>query len=284
MTKQKTRQYEMLMRVQDFGSTHQPLFPAGSLGAQALTELAESVAEITRQAVARQGAVGEGRHTRRESRTALTRTIHKIRRTSRLLAVDDPLAGDSFPRWDSHKSDRALLETARSYATDAAPLAERFIGHGMPATFLTDLQAEIDAFARALDRRQQGRMTSGEAHSRIRAAIGRGQWAARRLDAYLANTLEHDDPVLVAWTGIRRIGPDARSRRSAAATPTTGSPVRPTTPTATTPTVTTAPTATTGPTATTVPLNPAEAPGASASAAPLVTDVIGEVIGKEEAA
>lgn len=66
MTKQKRRQYEMLMRVQDFGSTHQPLFPEGSLGAQALTELAESVAETTHQAVARQGAVGEGRHTRRE--------------------------------------------------------------------------------------------------------------------------------------------------------------------------------------------------------------------------
>lgn len=250
MVKKTTRQYEMLMRVQEFGTTHQPLFAAGSLGAQSLTELSEIVAEITNQEVARRGAVGEGRFTRVQGRKSLARTLNKIRQTSRLLAVEHPLTGESFPRWKGMRSDRALLQTARSYAADAAPLADRFIAHGMPATFMADLQAEIDAFASALDRREQGRATTGEAHSRIRAAIRRGQLAARRLDAYLANTLEHDDPLLAAWKGIRRVGPE--SRKSDTGTPTT----------------------------TTTPVKSTEAQGSSDAAAPMPN----EVKGKEEAA
>lgn len=252
MVKKTTRQYEMLMRVQEFGTNHQPLFAVGSLGAQSLTELSEIVAEITNQEVARRGAVGEGRFTRVQGRKSLARTLNKIRQTSVLLAVEHPPTGESFPRWDGIRSDRALLQTARSYATDAAPLADRFIAHGMPATFMADLQAEIDAFASALDRREQGRATTGEAHSRIRAAITRGQLAARRLDAYLANTLEHDDPLLAAWKGIRRVGPESRGRKSDTVTPTT----------------------------TTTPVKSAEAQGSRDAAAPTPE----EVKGKEEAA
>lgn len=36
----------------------------------------------------------------------------------------------------------------------------------------------------------------------------------KQLDAFLANTLEHDDPRLEAWKQDRRIGPSARSRKA----------------------------------------------------------------------
>ena len=174
MDSHKTRQYEMLMRLGQFGAAHADLFPPGSLGARALIDLVARITEVTDQEVARRGAVGEGRFTRAAARTALTRTIRKIRQTAALLAIDEPAIGDSFPRWDLHKSDLTLLQTARSYAVDAAPLAGHLVEHGMPATVMRDLQAEIDAFADAIDRRQRGRSTTGEAHSRIRSAqIGR---------------------------------------------------------------------------------------------------------------
>lgn len=226
MKKYTTRQYETFMRLRGYAAEHVALFPAGSLGAQALGDMEAVITEITGQEVARRGAKGAGSHTRAESRAALTRVLNRVRQTAQLLAVEAPLVGDSFvaSRRLLELNDRALLQTARTFAVDAAPLADGFIRHGMPPTFMADLQAEIDTFASALDRRQQGRATTGEAHSRIRAAITRGQLAARRLDAYLANTLEHDDPLLAAWKGIRRIGPAARGRKSeagTAATPTT---------------------------------------------------------------
>lgn len=213
MKKHTTRQYELFMRLRGFAAEHQGLFPAGSVGADALSELEAVVTEVTGQEVARVGATGEAVNSRAEARAALERTLNKVRQTASLLAAENPLAGDSFQGRIPRLNDRALLQAARTYAADAAPLSAGFIQHGMPATFMVDLQSEIEAFANALDRRQQGRATIGEAHNRIRAAIGRGQLAARRLDAYLANTLEHDDPLLAAWKGIRRIGPSARSRK-----------------------------------------------------------------------
>ena len=226
MKRYTTRQYETFMRLRGYAAEHATMFPAGSLGAQALRELEAVVTEITSQEVARRGAKGEGRHTRVEARAALVRTLNRMRQTAQLLAVEEPRAGDSFlpSRRLPVLNDRALLQTARSFAVDAAPLAAGFIRHGMPETFAADLQAEIDELASALDRRQQRRVTTGEAHSRIRAAIDRGQLAARRLDAYLANTLEHDDPLLAAWKGIRRVGPAARSQKPEAVAPNTDTP------------------------------------------------------------
>ena len=236
MVKKVTRQYEMLMRGDQFGAKHPELFPPGSLGASSLADLGGIVKEVTFHEVGRRGAEGEGVNERFESRKALIRTLKKVRQTSQLLAIADPPVGDSFPKGNRRLADRALLQMARSYARDAAPLADRFIGHGMPATFMADLQAEIDAFAGALDRKQQGRSSAGEAKSQIRSAIGRGLLAVKQLDAFLANTLEHDDPRLEAWKRDRRIGPSARSRKadpgaSADAGTSTGTPTTPKAPT-----------------------------------------------------
>jgi hypothetical protein len=43
-------------------------------------------------------------------------------------------------------SNQALLMTARAFAHDAEPIADRFIAHVMPKTFLADLEAAIGRF------------------------------------------------------------------------------------------------------------------------------------------
>ena len=48
--------------------------------------------------------------------------------------------------------DQYLLNAARAFARDAAPLASRFVEHYMPQDFLVDLEKDIAAFEDAMNR------------------------------------------------------------------------------------------------------------------------------------
>ncbi|HQU85522.1 MAG TPA: hypothetical protein PKY59_20475 [Pyrinomonadaceae bacterium] len=45
-----------------------------------------------------------------------------------------------------HGSDQLLIDTARSFVVEATPLRDDFVARGMPANFIADLTAKIDAF------------------------------------------------------------------------------------------------------------------------------------------
>jgi hypothetical protein len=108
-------------------------------------------------------------------------------------------------------NDQRLLETARAFLADAAPLKAEFLRHDVPERVLQDLEANIAAFAAAADGQNAGTESSVTAVAAIDAAIERGMNAVRRLDPIVRNRLGQDAAGLAAWESARHIERPSRS-------------------------------------------------------------------------
>jgi len=208
------RRFNMLVRIREFGTAHPDLFPADSLGARTLAELgdivdrlhASAMSESSGHSAARQGTVSKT-----AARQALRSALEAIARTARGIAVDTPGVAGGFlvPRG---QNDHELAIAARRFADDAAPLAASFIAHGLPASFVADLQAALGLFERATG----GRATAREAHVGARAGIGAAIDAAfailPRLDAIVENGVAGNPSLLAAWRSARHV--EGRSVRT----------------------------------------------------------------------
>src|SRR5262249_31514495 len=98
----------------------------------------------------------------------------------------------------------------------AAPLKAEFIAHGLPRTFLADLQAALDAFERATQNRLAARETRAAAQAGIGTAMDSALAALTRLDAIVRNLLRDEPMLLATWTSPRHA---ARVRTGGDATP-----------------------------------------------------------------
>ena len=98
-----------------------------------------------------------------------------------------------------------MLTTARKFARDAEPFSSQFVAHGMPATFVADLNALVDSFERALRDRGLGREARRAARASTKAALSSGLAAVRSLDAIVTNHLRDDAVTRTVWERDRRI-------------------------------------------------------------------------------
>ena len=215
MTEVQRRKLGVLKRLVLFGRNQAARYPVGSLGATLFALIDRLVGEVEDQETVRSMATGEGLHSRNETRRRLESQLTRVRKTARVMKVENLSAGDGFAR-PRGQSDVTLLLAARGVVKDATPLAERFIAHGMPETFVADLQASVDAFAAAIALRDTGRTSRHEANARIKAALAQGFAAARQLDAIVLNGLSDGDPLLVAWQKDRVVGPAPRRQKPVA--------------------------------------------------------------------
>jgi len=222
------RRFNMLVRVREFGIAHPDLFPAESLGAHTLAELGAIVdrlrvsvtSESSGRIAARQGTVSKA-----AARQTLHAALEAIARTARGVAVDTPGLVGGFLVPDG-KNDHELAVAASRFASDAAPLAASFIAHGLPPSFVTDLQAALASFEQATS----GRVTAKEVHvgarAGIMAAINEAFAILPRLDAIVENRAAGDAALLAAWRSARHV--EVRSVRTRAAA--AGEPAAPTGP------------------------------------------------------
>ena len=166
----RRRQYEMLMRIRDFGDAHRQLF-AGSTTARA-----------NRKAAARK---------------ALIAVLVKVSKLARVLAA----RGYPIPpfRRPASKSDHVLLTLTRQFARDAAACAE-FDRHGIGATCITEA---ADAFAAATSDRSMKRADTIAARARIRQLLTSAASDARRLD-FIVHFMVTDDGLRAVWMRARR--------------------------------------------------------------------------------
>jgi hypothetical protein len=101
--------------------------------------------------------------------------------------------------------DQRLIAAARGFALDAAPLAEQFVAHDMPATFLADLDAAIGAFEKAIADHSTTNENNLAAKQAIEVALKAGTAAVLRLDAIVFNRLGNDREALVMWRSARHV-------------------------------------------------------------------------------
>jgi hypothetical protein len=201
----------MLSRVREFWRDHQGLFPDDSPGGQALAAVAKSVSDVKDSLVSKASSVDDARW-RQRLRAALTRCLLSVVRTARQVARVERRIEQTFVM-PKPRTDTALIEAARLFQREAEPMADRFVGLGMPSTFLIDLRERTDRFEQAVRNRSDARTKAAAATAAFDAAMRRGLDAVMAFDVIVANTYP-DDPVLLAvWKGSRRID-RARKKRA----------------------------------------------------------------------
>ena len=228
MNNRDIRRYEMLVRVRAFGTAHASLFPATSRGGEAFATVAAAVAELSSSDVTRissKTSEREGATTRAVARAALIESMDAIARTARAIAIDSPGVDDKF-RVPRRVTDVALLNTARTFASDAQLLTQQFIDHNMPADFLEDLGNNRERLENVIGNSSAARGTGVVAKTQIGETLDTALTAVRRLDAIVLNTFRDDAATRALWDDTRRVA--ARHGRSAApavTTPATTPPV-----------------------------------------------------------
>jgi hypothetical protein len=201
------RRYEMLVRVKEFGVAHAEVFPTTSLGGTTFAVVATAVdawkTHVAAQASG-QGAAREGTVSKATARRALRNMVLTISKTARAIGIDTPAVDGKF-RFERGQNDQRLIATARGFALDAAPLADQFVAHNMPATFLTDLDAAIAAFEKAIVEHATTKENNAAAKQAMQTALEAANAAVVRLDAIVPNRLGHDREALVMWRSARHV-------------------------------------------------------------------------------
>ena len=221
MNSEEIKRYDMLKRVRNFGEVRAADFPDTSLGHELFGDVAGALkgldANATNQTSGANAAVG-GTKTKGTIRDELGVALTAINRTARALAYQTPGLEDKF-RLPRSGTDQALVNAARAFAVDAAPLSAAFIRHEMPANFLEELQTQIEAFESAINHHATAKGVRVSATAGIDEALTGGITAVRRLDAVIQNKFRNDAATLAAWATASHIERTNRSTAAAPATP-----------------------------------------------------------------
>jgi hypothetical protein len=204
MTKHERVRYEMFLRVRDFGTMHRDRFPEASKAGQMFAHVADAVAQIEAQGLARLQAVRGGRAGKAAARKAMCEWMLVIGRAARDVARTGTglSAGLRLPK---RRSDAALVTAARLFLETCQPVSDELIQLGLSANWVSELTAAIDAFEDRRSSRRAGRYGVSAARAAIDAALDAGFDALHTLDVVVTNTLK-DDPVLTAaWRRARAI-------------------------------------------------------------------------------
>src|SRR5688572_25743494 len=125
MNRKEIRKCEMLVRVRDFGAARVHLFPDASLAGHAFAGVDAAVKQLSEHAVSQMSARPQRAGTQPTARRALLDALEAISRTARAIKAVEPTFDNKFhlPR---QQPSQALLAAGRSFAREAAPVAERF--------------------------------------------------------------------------------------------------------------------------------------------------------------
>ncbi len=217
MNDKESRNYQRFVRVQGFGQAHASDFGPTSLGTQTFASVGAIIIEIDGLAageVSAHGGARQGTEARAQARIELREDLEAINRTARAMANDVPGINEMF-RMPRGNNDRDLINAARAFLADATPLKAQFIAHELPADFLEDLQADIEAMEAAFRDQASGVGNHVAASAALDDAFGRGNEAVRRLDAIVRNKYANNPAVLAEWTSASHV---ERAPRRAKAT------------------------------------------------------------------
>jgi hypothetical protein len=233
MTDSEIRRLEMFIRVRQYGRTRDTSFPADSRAHELLTEIDAIIAELESHTAAQSAgarASMQGTTLKASARAELREDLEAINHTARAMSHAIPGIEDKF-RLPRNSGDQAWLAAARSFATEIVPLKAEFIRRGLPAEFVEDLHADVQAFADAVDAKTQHAGAKVAATAAIDGAVERGMNVVRELDAVVRNVFRNDPSALAEWTSASHTERAAR-RATPGAHATNAPPAHPTTPAA----------------------------------------------------
>lgn len=207
MDDRERRRYDMFVRVKQFGAENTADFPAGSIGANQFAEVAAVVDLLDQLSGEQFAGFGDARFSfagKNSARENVREDISDISRTARSMNYQFPNIAEKF-RMPRGNNDQQLLSAARAFLTEAAPHEADFVSYGMPADFLADLEADIEAFEAALGTTGEAVDSHVEATAEIDEAVRRGMIAKRILDGVVKNIYRNNAGKLAAWTSASHI-------------------------------------------------------------------------------
>jgi len=130
------------------------------------------------------------------------------------MADDVPGVLNKFPM-PPRDNDSALLNAGRARLADSIAFKAQFIAHELPADFLEELTANIEALNESISDQGSGVGDHVRAGQALDDAIDRGVEIVRKLDAIIRNKYANRPDVLAEWTSASHI--ERAPRRAAAA-------------------------------------------------------------------
>ena len=203
----ETKRLEMFGRVRSLGAEHTAQFPEGSYGEglfKRLDTIIKGLEEYALRQSTGQSSVREVTTSKAAVRDEIRRRLDAISRTARIIAYTSPGLEDKF-RVPRSIGDQALLQLARTFASDAAPLKDEFTRRGLAATFIEDLGHEADVFGVAINQKAQGRSTHVAASAEIDDLVEQGIRTVREIDTLVRNTFADDPATLAAWESASHV-------------------------------------------------------------------------------
>ncbi|HTM02183.1 MAG TPA: hypothetical protein VL173_01660 [Vicinamibacterales bacterium] len=200
MTGTQRKQYEMLLRVREFGTTYQNALSTSAVAQQLLAAVGTTIDKLTTTDMQKVSASAEADGKRKaQARRALLAVLKTAQRLARVLRAE---GHDVPPCKVASMSDQALLTSGRQLAVDAASFAAEFGGHGMTPERIT---TATTAFEQAVTARTASRAAHVAARARTRSLLTPGLRQVRRLDVIVATELAADPVAQAVWAQARRL-------------------------------------------------------------------------------
>src|SRR5215208_196066 len=143
MNGKQRRQFEMLVRIREFGNTHRDLFTTSTVAQQMFAAVGTAVAELTATDMKKMSASVSARADRKvASRRALIVLLQQAGQLVRVLRAE----GRTMPPFEvpDSKSDQALLTAGRQLAVEAAAFEAEFSGHGLGPALIAETTTAFD--------------------------------------------------------------------------------------------------------------------------------------------
>ena len=185
-----------------FGTKYAADFPPASLGGQQFA-LIHTAVTSTAGLGATQVSGGEqvhsavlakvaGRFHLHDDMIAITNAAHS------LVLLGNPAIGGKF-LMPHNNGDQALLNAARAFAADAVAFQAAFVSVGLPATFITQLNADITAFEATVTTKGASQLTQVNATSGLEDAAHKAAVALHVLNTVVKNTYKNNPAKLAEW-------------------------------------------------------------------------------------
>lgn len=218
MDDNQNRTYQRAIRVREFNAQRIADFSESGVARQLFTDLIAAAADANRLGEAQTTGFGQAQQStlsRREARAAVRRGVDAIFRIARSMGLEA-----QFKR-PVNDTEEALLNTAKSYATNALPLKAQFIAHEMPADFIDDLKEDIADLEAAIATRGNAVGNHVSASAALDDALDRCDDIVRKEDPIMKNKYANDPGALAEWISASHVERAPRRKKTTTPPPAT---------------------------------------------------------------
>lgn len=149
----------------------------------------------------------------------LRRQVRKIANTADTLEDNEPGFDNKFLVPRRNLSTATLLEVARAFAADAAPVKDLFEGLGMPADFITDLQDAINDVETSIGQQDSGQLNSVLSNAEIETILKRQLQNKRMLNTVILNLFADNPAKITEWETAYRVERPPKKQKNNPPTP-----------------------------------------------------------------